>query len=198
MSVVREEGPFDGVIGFSQGAAVASTIIAAEAERNPESEPFKFAIFFSATMPFDMSAGKLRLTLEGDNLTAIHQGSGFIELEDKNIDWLQDCRSVGVIEEFESRRPRISGASKEPQSIHVLLRFHPSTHGQRIHVPTVHIIGLKDSMANQGRDLAGICDPKVAQVITHNGGHHLPRDTATLSKVAEAIQWAVERTIFCN
>jgi hypothetical protein len=198
MSVVQEEGPFDGVIGFSQGAAVAATIIATEAERNPELEPFKFAIFFSATMPFDFSAGRLHLTLNGDDLTAIHQDSDGEDLKDDNIDWLKDCRSVGVIEEVESRRPRLAGASKDPQSIDVLLRFHPSTHGQKIHIPTVHIIGLNDNMADQGRDLAGICDPKLAQIVTHDGGHQLPRDAGTVGKVAEAVQWAVERTIFCN
>ena len=45
---VSTEGPFDGVMGFSQGAALAAMLLA----RDTSSVPFSFAIFLCAGLPF--------------------------------------------------------------------------------------------------------------------------------------------------
>lgn len=45
---VSAEGPFDGVMGFSQGAALAAMLLA----RDSSSVPFSFAIFLCAGLPF--------------------------------------------------------------------------------------------------------------------------------------------------
>ena len=65
---ITSEGPFDGVIGFSQGALLASTFIARMIRQNPQQQQtdpvFKFAIFFSGGVPVDydaLSAGEIRL-----------------------------------------------------------------------------------------------------------------------------------------
>jgi hypothetical protein len=59
------EGPFDGVIAFSQGATVASTLIIHHARRNPSAAPiFKCAIFFSGGQPCDpdlLESGRVRM-----------------------------------------------------------------------------------------------------------------------------------------
>ncbi|KAJ5180540.1 DUF341 domain protein [Penicillium capsulatum] len=53
---VDEEGPFDGAIGFSQGAALVSTYLIQHRQTRPgESLPFRCAIFFSASRPFDVA-----------------------------------------------------------------------------------------------------------------------------------------------
>ena len=44
---VSTEGPFDGVMGFSQGAALAAMLLTRES-----AEPFRFAIFLCAGLPF--------------------------------------------------------------------------------------------------------------------------------------------------
>ncbi|KAJ5715841.1 uncharacterized protein N7483_013022 [Penicillium malachiteum] len=200
MEVVQEEGPFDGVIAFSQGAGVASTIIAHEAKTNPEMELFKVAVFLCATMPFDLEAGTLKLSYNGhvDNLEAEYQPPENEENSkgDEAINWLQDCRAAGVIQEFQARRTDVLSSGRE--SIDVLLRYHPSVNDVKITIPTVHLIGEKDEFADQGRSLAGICDSKLARVVTHEGGHQLPRDPRTLAKTAEAIQWAVDRALYLN
>ncbi|KAF3057733.1 FSH1 domain-containing protein [Trichoderma simmonsii] len=198
--VVLEEGPFDGVIGFSQGAAVAATVIAHEAKLNPHQELFKVAIFLSSTGPFDLSAGRLRLAYEGtvDDIKIERYDSleGGSLVPDDGTDWMTDYRSIGVIQEFQARRTHLSDLGQ--QSIDVLLRYHSSVHGVLINIPTVHVVGFKDDYADQGRDLAAICDPKISQVVTHDGGHQLPRDLRTVTKTAEAIQWAVDRMLFHN
>ncbi len=45
---VSAEGPFDGVMGFSQGAALAAMLLA----RDSPPEHFRFAIFLCAGLPF--------------------------------------------------------------------------------------------------------------------------------------------------
>ena len=51
---VSEAGPFDGVLGFSQGAVLAATLLA----RRRHHPPFIFAIFICAGPPFSETALK--------------------------------------------------------------------------------------------------------------------------------------------
>jgi len=64
---LEAEGPFDGVLAFSQGASIVATYIARRLRQNPELErtnpAFKCAIFFSASSVFsieDLRRGELR------------------------------------------------------------------------------------------------------------------------------------------
>ncbi|KAF5020448.1 hypothetical protein F66182_7527 [Fusarium sp. NRRL 66182] len=59
---IAEEGPFDGVLGFSQGASLAAMIMVRARHANPP--PFQFAVFFCAGLPYcekALRAGKLKL-----------------------------------------------------------------------------------------------------------------------------------------
>ncbi|KAK3321990.1 serine hydrolase FSH [Apodospora peruviana] len=51
---LASEGPFDGVIGYSQGASLAATYLIRTAQRHPSAPlPFRCAIFFSGGRPLD-------------------------------------------------------------------------------------------------------------------------------------------------
>lgn len=52
---IEEEGPFDGVIAFSQGAALVSAYLIHVSRQN-KSMPFRCAIFLSGALPFDPEA----------------------------------------------------------------------------------------------------------------------------------------------
>ena len=197
MDVVREEGPFDAVLGFSQGSALGATVMLTEAIKNPGRPPFAMGIFLSSTMPFDFGSGILRLKDDGVNgLNATHLDHSFRNLESEKgkVNWLTDCRSKGVIDEFQARHQEYqqhSGAGSV--EVDVLLRYHPTTHTQRLLLPTVHVIGTKDDYADHGRDLYGMCDARQATLISHDGGHQLPRHMTIVAKVADAIMRAVEQ-----
>lgn len=47
------QGPFDGLIAFSQGGVLASTLLVRQARRNPDAVALKVAMFFSALVPVD-------------------------------------------------------------------------------------------------------------------------------------------------
>ena len=53
---VEEEGPFDGVMAFSQGAGLAAALIVPRQRHARLDPPFKCAIFFSGGIPEDPSA----------------------------------------------------------------------------------------------------------------------------------------------
>jgi predicted esterase len=59
------EGPFDCVVGYSQGASLAATYLIRTAQRHPSAPlPFRCAIFFSGGRPLDPKAldeGRLHL-----------------------------------------------------------------------------------------------------------------------------------------
>jgi predicted esterase len=71
---IAEEGPFDGVLGFSQGASLAAMIIVRARHSNPP--PFQFAIFFCAGLPYcekALGAGELKfLKAEDTGGSVIH------------------------------------------------------------------------------------------------------------------------------
>ena len=50
--IVEEEGPFEGVLGFSQGAEVAASLLLYQGQN----VNFKFAVFIGGTQPYDVSA----------------------------------------------------------------------------------------------------------------------------------------------
>nr|QTE76001.1 ScyR1 [Scytalidium album] len=52
---IEEDGPFDGIIGFSHGGALATGFMAHHAAKNPYDSPlFQCAIFFNSMPPFRM------------------------------------------------------------------------------------------------------------------------------------------------
>ena len=50
--IVEEDGPFEGILGFSQGAEVAASLLLYQGQ----DVKFKFAVFIGGTPPFDVSA----------------------------------------------------------------------------------------------------------------------------------------------
>ena len=60
-SYITEEGPFDGVMGFSEGAALAASLIIQKLQENRRQQQlyplFKCAVFFSGGVPMDPSTG---------------------------------------------------------------------------------------------------------------------------------------------
>ena len=57
--IIDDEGPFDGVLGFSQGGTLASGFLIHHAKIYPfEPPPFRSAVFFNSLPPFRMGPGE--------------------------------------------------------------------------------------------------------------------------------------------
>ncbi|KAK0757889.1 hypothetical protein N5P37_009181 [Trichoderma harzianum] len=199
MDVVQEDGPFDAILGFSNGAALAATVIAAGMEKDPSDPPFKAAIFICPTMPFRLDSGPLRVTVtDPDTITAIRHDLD--EEANKTYDWLSDPETAGIMDEFEKKKKRLdySDLSRLPQTVELLLRYHPDVQARMLHIPTVHVIGDQDEYNEQGHKFTQLCDPKLRKIITHGGGHHSPKEKGAILKTCQAMEWACDRIMFSS
>jgi hypothetical protein len=73
--IMEEEGPFDGIIGYSEGATVAGTLLLHEQLRRETEgrEPMiKCAIFFAGWPPLDPQTFAMVLSDESDTMIDIH------------------------------------------------------------------------------------------------------------------------------
>ena len=69
--VLRDEGPFDGVLGFSQGGAAAAILCAAIQTEQIAAPQFRFGLFFGAFAPRDPSYSAF-IKSAGLNLPSLH------------------------------------------------------------------------------------------------------------------------------
>ncbi|RHZ57056.1 hypothetical protein CDV55_103243 [Aspergillus turcosus] len=81
LEVMAEDGPFDGVIGFSQGAALAASMTLQHQKDQPTAAPlFSLGVFLGASLPFDLDS-----TLAQQSVVASkHQPSGYLGSKDED------------------------------------------------------------------------------------------------------------------
>ncbi|CAI4214238.1 unnamed protein product [Parascedosporium putredinis] len=124
---LAKDGPFDGVLGFSQGASCTSAFLLQLARAGAATVPFRFAILFST--------------------------SGIPEWD------VEDQESV------------------------------------KIKIPTLHVCGEADSeWFEDAKAVTTRCADGTAELITHTGGHVVPKDRPTVDKVIQGIRRLVERS----
>ncbi|KAJ5263323.1 hypothetical protein N7478_010928 [Penicillium angulare] len=64
--IISEQGPFDAVLGFSQGAGLAATLIIDHAKTHPDERPlFRAAVFLCGDSPWE-SSGLLKVPATSD------------------------------------------------------------------------------------------------------------------------------------
>ena len=66
----HDDAPFDGVLGFSEGASVAASLILPQSRRK-QTIPFKFAIFICAIPPYRSDRDDIMLADETDECVEI-------------------------------------------------------------------------------------------------------------------------------
>lgn len=167
LNFVESRGPFGGVIGFSQGGALAAAAMLQYAKSHPTADPlFKFGIFLCTTLPFNLSTEP----------SPQANGSGDSATE----------KSSGTVGNVDLRLKTAEGKQS-------LTQFNPKTHDERIQVPTVHIIGRKDQYIAQCEALAELCSADGnangnMTAVYHDLGHLVSRDPTWVSKAAKVIE----------
>jgi hypothetical protein len=74
-NVLEKEGPFDGIIGYSEGATVAGTLLLAEQRRfeaTGKKPMLKCAVFFAGWPPLDPATFAMVLSDESDLMINVH------------------------------------------------------------------------------------------------------------------------------
>ncbi|RMZ80676.1 hypothetical protein DV738_g2744, partial [Chaetothyriales sp. CBS 135597] len=91
---VEKAGPFDGVLGFSQGAVLAAMLLI----RNRHAPPFKFAVFVCAGTPFSedlLRQGRLEyVNFERDGILINIPSAHIIGSKDPSVDHAYELARV--------------------------------------------------------------------------------------------------------
>jgi hypothetical protein len=187
-SVIREDGPYDGVIGFSQGAALAASLLLCHefsneilGHVNGGDPPFKMAMFFNSVMLFSPSENiGSNISEEIKRLekryTKFLQGVSTSprENEDDASETSESCSSSGDESDIEPTRS--------------IFGFSPETFPTRISIPS---LGRQDLFSDHSKALVKLCRPDKAEVLIVDGGHEPPRTAAGLDKCAELFELVV-------
>lgn len=205
-------GPFDGVIGFSLGAAAAMSFILEHQRKLPhEKPPFSFAVLFSpifvASADPQCYEDLVKRLLNDEHAgfrTAFPHGdlATSLEAEDELVfaDYLRTVlsmhKSVGNILPDNNTRfeffDATDGQVVEAGNVQRLL--HPVLHKSRLRIPTVVITGLGDehAMAEQSRVATQLCAPSLMSIYTHTGAHDVPYKKSDVQKIVSLIREAAE------
>ncbi|ROT35061.1 hypothetical protein SODALDRAFT_394970 [Sodiomyces alkalinus F11] len=200
--IIDEAGPFDGVLGFSQGAALALSYLHLCESRN-EPSPFKFALCFSSVMPCsaDPDYGNCLLqricplddALDGSD----GDGEGTLGSTQRTLFCDLLHRTVFPAQKSGSLLPNYDVAVYQQGGyLSVAPRLMlPSATETKIRIPTVHVSGKKDAefMRNMAETARGLCDEKYTKTLEHVGGHQPPQKEADVKAAVRAMEWAISR-----
>ena len=206
--MIEEQGPFDGVLGFSQGGSLALTyLLQHEIECPNDPPPFRFAILLSTVIAFSPSedfANDVLTNLTPTDLFALQtfpsEIDKFASLTDPTHDARKPAFIITLAKTFESAQKGGFIASDtehatfapgfDPALIPRVV--HPSLTWRRIRVPTVHVTGQKDdpAMVELSKLMQGLCKPEAIKVLEHAGAHDVPRDAKGVAALLRAVEWA--------
>lgn len=169
------------MIGFSQGAALAASYILQDAKRSSPRHPFQCAVFFCASMPFDLDSEPFTVEMDGS-----------VRLVDSNRRVEAEEVKASIPEAITRTASTARGgyAARWDTQTPFLWRYQPSkTPKPRIAIPTTHIWAANDSAyRQQSMQLRLLCSPQHQQAVEHRGGHDIPRDRSTTARMARSIQ----------
>ena len=193
MNFIEDEGPFDGIIGFSQGAALASSVILRRAKDMTAEPLFQVAVFICASLPFDLDAPPIIVNkAPGGRLRFLNSDASGTKSEISQ----SSAGAQSIIQEFHAQG--YSGLLED--GMRVLRRYHPKMQaaGPKLNmgIPTVNIVGTKDPYLQQGLSLAEMGGAMGTVIIDHGAGHEVARDITAVRKMSRAAQDTIEKVKF--
>lgn len=182
--IIESHGPFDAVMGFSQGAAVAASLLLHE---ELESKPlsFKAAIFIGSPIPF---ARTTQVGIDARSYFGVPNTLPNAHARPSRIPphLLTDPAYLRNPAQLE----RVSCDNVQYQM------FHPTADEVRITLPTGHVMGMQDKWLCHSKDLVGLCQEDCRVVLQHHGGHEVPRAyTEEICDVVETVFGALLKKV---
>ncbi|MCJ1250360.1 hypothetical protein MMC30_007586 [Trapelia coarctata] len=191
LELLDRDGPYDVVMTFSQGGALASTLLLTHAV-NGIPPPFKAAVFICSGMPLPMLAdfgipisdkarewdesSRQQLSAQADNAAILSAGRD---------------RWTGVTVKGELS---LNTPGKEIPDTDVFgLDFSQIPRSYRIDIPTVHIYGGRDPRFPASMQLARFCEEEGGRrrEFDHGTGHEIPRNRAVSDRIAGLVEWVM-------
>ncbi|KAJ5120793.1 uncharacterized protein N7515_010181 [Penicillium bovifimosum] len=204
---IKEHGPFDGVFGFSLGAALAITYML-DQQKKQASSPFCFAVMFSpifVVSPDDSFCEQLlRRWLADDHAvfrSKFPDDDFMTELEDPSeqtlaqyLQQILSMQSMGVGLILPNTNVDFLGTKKTEE---VPRLIHPDLLNARIKIPTVHVTGQNDSpyIGKQSAVARDLCTASIRRVHSHDGGHDVPSKISDVNAIVPSIKAMAEEGI---
>ncbi|KAF2207328.1 hypothetical protein CERZMDRAFT_102425 [Cercospora zeae-maydis SCOH1-5] len=197
--IIAREGPFDGVLGYSGGAALASELLISQ---DPLAlDPiFRFAIFINGASPLRVFKLEDAETAEDtfDPTAALDQArSMFLRpsaLRHKDgvseEDQANHAKLLSLLDVLEGKM-LADGTPFLSNGTFGLSRWDLGKGGgPLINIPTLHIRSVAEDHddPHHGLHLLGLCEPSEAQEIHHGFGHDFPRGRQFTKQIADTIR----------
>ncbi|KAH7080818.1 DUF341 domain protein [Paraphoma chrysanthemicola] len=196
---IEELGPFDGVLGFSQGAALTIAYMHRQQELQNK-VPFGFALCLSSVLP--CSADQMYLqgtiqTLSDRRLVTMGPAALASPLSGEEHVFLNLLmRTIIPAKENRAMLPDIDlNHYTDGDGRNAPRLMHPQLLKERIRIPTVHVTGKRDFdfMRSMSEVALGLCDAKMVKKLQHSGGHQPPQKAAEVQALIRAMEWAARQ-----
>ena len=204
--IIANEGPFDGILGYSGGGALAAEVIAREAVNDPFAmEPgIRFAIFINAASPLrvleldkvdisdeEVDAGPM--TEQAENMflrpSALRHKDGV-----SDEDQADHVQLLELLKRLRGKR-LVDGTSFLTDGRYGLCRWERGAENEPlITIPTLHIRSTDEDHVDphHGLHLLRLCDEDRAKEFHHANGHDFPRGRSEMKRIAQLIRETAE------
>ncbi|KAG4437378.1 hypothetical protein IFR05_007142 [Cadophora sp. M221] len=213
-AVIEGDGPFQGVMGFSDGAAMAASIMLQhETNKSDQQPPFQFAILFSCSLvsspdknfakefyeaTYKRSSAEMSKAMD----VSVQEFPGRSGDVDQVVDGLDQSSWDAVVKEMweatakTQKELRIQIGLEESQ---VLVKdteslpkiYHTALLSQRVRIPTACITGSNDPCFKAVQMMQELFDKRNTKIFVHSGGHNLPKQANDLKNAVAAAQWTI-------
>lgn len=184
------DGPYDGLMGFSQGCAVISSYILYHQKNSPQKPlPFKTAIFICGGVPLgvleDLGVTVPQEMHDLDEKTRVGLATAAAAINSMSSNG--ESRWVGPNGQTIAQKPDTAKALEADTMFGVDFLNIPKE--LLIKIPTAHIFGYKDPMYSSSLQLARLCEPRFRKAFDTGGGHEIPRGKEVSETIADLVRW---------
>lgn len=210
LKLVEEEGPFDGVIGFCAGAALAAQVIIRyyrdvadpfdTSDRN-----FRFAIFFNGVSPLkvieaDLTNGDCQILSDGSLKRELEAEVDKEMLGPTNVRSREDEEAIRVMNEIRQLQfaHHANGQVGLYDGKYLITRFDGHSDNAIIECPTLHIRDGSTTdleWSNHGQNLEAICEESVRRNYLHKSGHAFPRSPYDRKNIVLLVQSLISQSL---
>ncbi|KAJ5533541.1 hypothetical protein N7494_010093 [Penicillium frequentans] len=197
---IAQKGPFDGAIGFSQGAAIlVAYLIEQEMSNSNNNHPFQFVIICSTTAPLAANTEYHQRLL--DSLSPEDEAR-IRSCRDDDIAKLpnETCTAitslVALLDDVEpiTHQPRSFYLDRPLSDIPSML--HPDICDIRLALPVLHVRGKTElpALRDCGLLVERFFETRKQRVFEHTAGHDIPRSGPEARQMLSAIEWVIAQS----
>jgi hypothetical protein len=162
---IEEDGPFDGILGFSHGATLAYQFLADHARRHPHDyhSLFRCAVFMCGMPPFKL--------IQDDSSSEYEAGMA------ENIVPLRNEPTLVPTEALELAGGKAAAVFNECDN-----------YGEAFGIPSLHVVGKTDVLYDWSLRLYHLFPKDNSTLVLHDKGHEVPQDRQNTVALANAVR----------